>query len=211
MTSLQPLKRRRGRPPKDASGQNETRQQLVRAGVELLTEAGYSSTGLDAILKRVQIPKGSFYHYFKSKEAFGEVLIENYNSFFKAKLSKHLQVLPQQPLQGFYNFVDDAIAGLEKYNFRRGCLVGNLGQELYTLPAHYRQLLNEVFSEWQKLVADYLATEQRLGHISDKCDCQQQAALFWTGWEGAVLHAKLQQSAEPVRQFSDYFVAQLQQ
>lgn len=209
MTSTQPLKRRRGRPPKDASGQNETRLQLVRAGVELLTEAGYSSTGLDAILKRVQIPKGSFYHYFKSKEAFGEALIENYNSYFKAKLSKHLQTT-QQPLQGFFAFVDDAVFGLEKYHFRRGCLVGNLGQELNTLPAHYRQLLNEVFREWQSLVAGYLAAEQKLGHISEHCDCEQQAALFWTGWEGAVLHAKLQQSAEPLRQFSDYFAATLQ-
>ncbi|RUO46169.1 TetR family transcriptional regulator [Pseudidiomarina aquimaris] len=209
MTSIQPIKRRRGRPPKDASGHNEIRQQLVRAGVELLTEAGYSSTGLDAILKRVQIPKGSFYHYFKSKEAFGEALIANYNSFFKAKISKHLKAT-QEPLHGFFAFVDDAVAGLEKYHFRRGCLVGNLGQELNTLPVHYRQLLIEVFGEWQSLVADYLATEQKLGHISANRDCQREAALFWTGWEGAILHAKLQQSAEPMRQFSDYFAATLQ-
>lgn len=49
---------------------SDTRELLLRAGLEVLTEKGFAATGIDEILGRVGVPKGSFYHY-DSKEAFG--------------------------------------------------------------------------------------------------------------------------------------------
>jgi TetR/AcrR family transcriptional repressor of nem operon len=46
----------------------DTRNALVWCGTELLTERGFQITGIDEVLKRVGVPKGSFYHYFKSKD-----------------------------------------------------------------------------------------------------------------------------------------------
>ena len=198
--------RSRGRPKKNAEGHNQTRQRLLRAGMETLTQAGYSSTGLDTILKREGIPKGSFYYYFDSKEAFGKAIIGHYNQFFKSKLNKHLQSHNNKPLAGFHAFVEDAIAGIEKYQFQRGCLIGNLGQEMNTLPSDFRDLLAEVFTQWSELLAQYLRQEQQLGHIPEDLDCQQHSELFWIGWEGAVLHTKLQQQSRPIYLFADYFV-----
>lgn len=206
MTSENVKTRTRGRPRKSVDGHNHTRQRLLRAGIETLTQAGYSSTGLDTILKRERIPKGSFYYYFDSKEAFGEAIIGNYNQFFKNKLNKHLQSESNRPLSGFHAFVEDAIAGIEKYQFQRGCLIGNLGQELTTLPSGFRSLLADVFAQWSSLLANYLRQEQAFGHISERLDCQQHSELFWIGWEGAVLHTKLQQQARPIQLFTEYFV-----
>lgn len=199
-------KRTRGRPKKNVEGHNQTRQRLLRAGIESLTESGYSSIGLDSILKREGIPKGSFYYYFSSKEAFGQEIIESYNQFFKNKLVKCLQPSRQQPLSGFHAFVADAISGIEKYQFQRGCLIGNLGQELNTLPPSFRSQLAGVFSQWSDLLADYLREEQAYGHIANSLNCAQQSELFWIGWEGAVLHGKLQKSSQPIQLFADYFV-----
>ena len=63
-----PKKPRRGRPPKSERGFSDTKKQLIRSGLELITEYGFVSAGVDSIVKNVQVPKGSFYHYFKSKE-----------------------------------------------------------------------------------------------------------------------------------------------
>ena len=60
--------RRRGRPPKRGESPFDTRELLLRAGVEALTAKGFSATGIDEILRRVGVPKGSFYHHFKDKE-----------------------------------------------------------------------------------------------------------------------------------------------
>ena len=59
---------RRGRPPKIPREHGDTREALLRCGMEVLTTQGMSATGIDAVLKRVGVPKGSFYHYFDSKD-----------------------------------------------------------------------------------------------------------------------------------------------
>ena len=82
--------RRRGRPPRHREDVVETRDLLLRAGLEVLTEKGFSAAGIEEILGRVGVPKGSFYHYFDSKEAYGLDLIERYGAFFARKLDRHL-------------------------------------------------------------------------------------------------------------------------
>ncbi|MEN3754566.1 TetR/AcrR family transcriptional regulator [Mangrovibacter sp. SLW1] len=63
------MQKRRGRPPKEGRSREETQQALLRAGTEAMTSNGFTASGLDQILKSVGVPKGSFYYYFSSKEA----------------------------------------------------------------------------------------------------------------------------------------------
>jgi TetR/AcrR family transcriptional repressor of nem operon len=204
--------RRRGRPPKDlARPYTETRRELIQAGLALLTEKGYSSVGIDQILRSVNVPKGSFYHYFKSKEAFGQVLINAYADYFARKLDRFLLNADYPPLQRLRNFIDDAAQGMSRYTFRRGCLVGNLGQEMSLLPESFRQQLKEVFEDWQARTARCLREAQAAGEIGTELDCDRLAAWFWIGWEGAVLRAKLEASAQPLEIFAEGFFLRLQQ
>lgn len=209
MLDIQPAKRRRGRPPKHLQGFSETRHSLLDAGVEILTEKGFSAAGLDEILKRVNVPKGSFYHYFDSKEAFGLALIQHYDSFFERKLNGFLQDSQLAPLDRIRGFVDDAIQGMAKYEYRRGCLVGNLGQEMGSLPEPYRASLLMVFQSWQQKFAACLEEALAAGDIPAQSNSKQLAFIFWIGWEGAVLRAKLEQSPKPLQSFADYFLDSL--
>ncbi len=202
--------RRRGRPPKDsARPYAETRQILIQAGLAMLTEKGYSSVGIDQILRSVEIPKGSFYHYFKSKEVFGQALIEAYGEYFARKLDRFLLNTDVAPLQRLQNFIDDAGQGMARYAFRRGCLVGNLGQEMSLLPESFRQQLSAVFSDWQQRTARCLREAQSEGTLSAEQDCDRLAAWFWIGWEGAVLRAKLEASTLPLEIFAEGFFQRL--
>ena len=200
-----PTQRRRGRPPKHQQGINETRDTLLRSGVEILTEKGFSAAGLDEILKRVNVPKGSFYHYFNSKEAYGAALIQHYDNFFAHKLDTFLQDTQLKPLDRIKGFVQDATNGMERFGFRRGCLVGNLGQEMGALPEPYRELLKSIFERWQQKTETCLKEAQQAGDISKNLDCKSLALVFWIGWEGAVLRAKLEQNQNPLQQFSNFF------
>src|SRR5574343_1401956 len=104
--------RRRGRPPKSRDALTDTRELLLRAGLETLTEKGFATAGLDEILGRVGVPKGSFYHYFASKEAFGLALIQRYGDFFAHKIDRHLRNPALPPLGRLRAFVEDAKAGM---------------------------------------------------------------------------------------------------
>ena len=143
MTISKP-KVRRGRPPKVARSFDDTREALLRCGMEVLTEQGFAATGLDAVLKRVSVPKGSFYHYFDSKEAFVQQVMQRYAAYFAHKLDTWLLDDTAPPLERISNFVEDAKAGMARHAFRRGCLVGNLGQEVSALPPSFRQALENM-------------------------------------------------------------------
>ncbi|ERS09719.1 TetR family transcriptional regulator [Marinobacter sp. EN3] len=203
-----PVKRRRGRPPKfSAASYQNTRDALIQVGLGVLTEKGYSYTGIDEILRQAGVPKGSFYHYFDNKEAFGRALIEAYGQFFAKKLERSLSDASLSPLARIQAFVDGAKAGMQKFDYRRGCLIGNLGQEMAALPESFRSLLCAVFRDWESRVERVLEEARKLGEVSQSLSCDQMAQFFWTGWEGAVLRAKLEQSPEPLDRFAQGFMA----
>jgi TetR/AcrR family transcriptional repressor of nem operon len=182
---------------------------LVRAGLVALTEKGFSATGLDAILKTVGVPKGSFYHYFESKEAFGAELIDRYGEHFARRLDRLFTDDAGSPLARLEAFIVDADAAMERFAFSRGCLVGNLGQEMGALPESFRQQLSDVFADWQRRTAKCLRAAQAAGEIRGHHDVDQLAAFFWIGWEGAVLRAKLERSGAALRTFADGFFAMI--
>ena len=200
------ITRRRGRPPKNpAAALQDTRAVLIRTGVAVLTEKGYSAVGLDEILRLAQVPKGSFYHYFESKEAFGQALISAYAEYFARKLDRWFLDEATPPLQRLRNFVADAQAGMTRHAFRRGCLVGNLGQEMGSLPESFRAQLVQVFEDWQARTAACLQAAQQAGQIAAAQDCGRLAHFFWAGWEGAVLRAKLERSCVPLAVYAQGF------
>ena len=57
---------------------NETREHLLATGEQVCLQRGFTGMGLSEMLALAEVPKGSFYHYFRSKEAFGVALLERY-------------------------------------------------------------------------------------------------------------------------------------
>ena len=196
---------KRGRPPKGGLGYEDTREALIRGGMELLTEQGFINTGLDQILKKVNVPKGSFYHYFENKEAFGYVVLESYSEYFIHKLDKHLVYSELPALERLQSFMDDAIQGVERFDFKRGCLVGNLTQEFGSSHEFFKQKLEEVFKEWKLLIANCLEFAKTEGSLAADADCEKLAEFFWIGWEGAVMHSKLNQNKQAMELFGEQF------
>jgi TetR/AcrR family transcriptional regulator, transcriptional repressor for nem operon len=202
-------KPRRGRPPKDPRVHADTRDTLIRAGMEMLTGQSFAATGLDAVLKRVNIPKGSFYHYFESKEAFGRELMAAYDAYFCAKLDRWLLDDTRPALERLGAFVEDAAKGMARHGYTRGCLVGNLGVEVDILPEDFRETLERILQGWQARIVACLREAQREGTVAKRIDLAALASFFWIGWEGAVLRARLVRNAAPLDTFFRGFIAGL--
>lgn len=176
----------------------------------MLTEKGFSAVSIDEMLSAARMPKGSFYHYFASKEAFGMALIDAYADYFARKLDRCFEDEGRPPLDRLRAFFADAKAGMARFGYRRGCLVGNLGQEMGTLPEPFRDRLVAVFRDWEALLARCLSAAQSAGQIAPEADCDWLARFFWIGWEGAVLRAKLERGPAALDDFAMGFLALLQ-
>ena len=205
-----PLPRRpRGRPSQHGQSYADTRELLIRRGTELLSQRGVSATGLDEILKSLGVPKGSFYHYFPSKDAFVLVVLDAYTAYLLRKLDRHFGNDLLSPLNRVQAFVDDACNGVERYDYSRGCLVGNLGQEVGTLNETIVRRLESIFQSWEARFAVCLQASVVAGEVRSTTDCAAMAHAFWIGWEGAILRARLMRSTKPMHAFFKLFLSAL--
>ena len=187
----------------------ETKTKLIRAGLELFTERGFDGVSLGDILTRTSLPKGCFYHHFADKEAFVLSVIAAYDAYFLKKLDRHFGHAELPPLLRLQAFIDDAAVGLKKYHFKRGCLVGNLGQEMGGHTPAIRKALVKVWRHWEQRVAALLEEAQARRDISSKSHPEEIAIAFWMGWEGAVLRSKMVAKADPLHLFAAYFFQNL--
>ncbi|WP_372626681.1 TetR/AcrR family transcriptional regulator [Arsukibacterium sp.] len=203
------LKRRRGRPKISQDAPANTKAVLLRAGLTWLTTTGFNLSSLDNILRSVQVPKGSFYHHFDNKEDFGLQVLDQYRRYFENKLDRSLKNDSVAPLQRLKNFMADASTSMARYDYRRGCLIGNLEVEVATLPTAFHQAIIDTYHSWQNKVAGCLRLAQAQGEISPDKECQYLAEIFWIGWEGAVSRARLVSSDIPLHQFGQFFLQQL--
>lgn len=202
-------RRPRGRPARNGLDYADTRVLLIRRGIEMLTTQGVSATALDDVLKSINVPKGSFYHYFDSKDAFVAATLDAYAEYFARKLDRHFGKQELAPLARLASFVDDACRGVERHDFARGCLVGNLGQEVGVLDETLRLRLEAILVDWERRLAGCLDDALAAGELAVDVDRPALAHAFWVGWEGAILRARLSRSTAPMQAFFKLFLAAL--
>jgi len=179
----------------------DTRSELIRVGTELINRSGYHATGIDAVLKLAGVPKGSFYHHFKSKEDFGLAVVDHFADRLERNLARFLDYKEVAPLERIRDFLDDRTARLAQGQFTRGCLLGNLGQELADLNERFRERLEGAFKMWQKRMARCLQEAQQRGELSVDLDPNLTAGFILSSFQGALLHAKTTKSLQPMQDF----------
>jgi len=64
------------------------RQEIVAVAAELFGERGYDAVSLDDVAERLDVTKGSLYHYFSGKEELGSAAIEALGTTWTARLAE---------------------------------------------------------------------------------------------------------------------------
>lgn len=180
-----------------------TRDTLIHVGAELIAEQGYHATGLNAVLKAAAVPKGSFYHYFASKEDFGLAVIDAFAETYAPRLEALLVddgCAPLERLRRFFAAGRDDMAGCDH---SRGCLIGNLGQELSARSALFRERLDAILKGWEARIVGCLEQARARGELAPEADCEALASVILSGWQGALLRAKTLKSVTPLMHFED--------
>ena len=199
-------------PIRESSNKGESkRQMLINIGTVIFTQKGFSSTSLDEIVVTAKIPKGSFYYYFRGKEDFAIEVIKNYGNYFSRKLERILNDATKSPIERLKAFMNEATRGVMQYEFKRGCLIGNLSQEMASLEEGFRIELLDVIRDWRDRIEACIEEAKQVGEINVVLDSDILSRFFWSAWEGAVLCAKLEQSEKPLQIVSEVFIDQLLQ
>lgn len=183
-----------------------TRNTLLEAGRQVFLEHGYASAGIDHIVQRAGIPKGSFYYYFKSKEQFGLAVIDEFAARSEARLAEALDDASRSPLERIQRYFEESLHRLATAQCRDGCLIGRLGQEMAGQNETYRARIDEIFSAWTCRLADCIRESQQAGELPNHWGPEMLAEVWLSGWQGALLRARTARSTRPPRRFLDFMI-----
>ena len=175
------------------------RVKLLDQGVTMLMGQGFHGTGLKEILEAAKIPKGSFYNYFDSKEAYCAEVIRHYIEPFIIQLQGHLQQPGMDALTGLRNYFNELIGELEKNQFKGGCLLGNLMGELGDTSEICRLSLLEAVNRYRDLIMQGLLKAQQQGTVRNDLTAESMADLLVDTWQGVLLRMKIEKSVMPLQ------------
>ncbi len=181
----------------------ELREKLLDQGVTLLMEQGYHGTGLQELVQSVGVPKGSFYNYFPSKEAFSAEVVKHYIEPFISQLDSHLQrrdVNAETALKAYFN---ELIEEAERRDFKGGCLLGNLMGEIGDTSDLCQTSLREAVRRYRDKLQEGLARAQQEGGFRKDLAAKDMADLLVNLWQGALLRMKIERSVRPLTQCCD--------
>jgi TetR/AcrR family transcriptional repressor of nem operon len=196
MNSRSPAKRG----PKPNPG---TREKLIQSGIQAIHAGGYGATGIQSIVELADVPKGSFYNFFPSKEAFAAEVINAYSSRGQERLRGFLlnrEVSPRARLEAYF---DDRIKAFRAAQYVRGCLMGNFSAEAADQSALIREGLTRHFGAWCELLEACIAEAQKQGEFSDRFPASLLAKFLLNSWEGALLRMRAEKSDGPLLDFKE--------
>jgi TetR/AcrR family transcriptional repressor of nem operon len=168
-----------------------TKDALLREGIKQLSEHGYHGTGIKQVLDAVQVPKGSFYNYFGSKEAYVAEIINEYNhqalAMFDSFIAQSNASAIEQ-LKTIYRFMLNKLS--DNY-CQQGCLIGSIAAEIGNRFALCQGAMQAGVNEWLTRLERLLSAGQSEGSIRPDIPAVDLAELIWSAWEGSLIKMKM--------------------
>jgi TetR/AcrR family transcriptional repressor of nem operon len=180
-----------------ARGTSDVRQGILDVGQRIMAAKGYSAVGLNEILAAAGVPKGSFYHYFGSKDAFGEALLEDYFEGYLADIDRVLAepgLTMGERLMNYWRIWQDT----QSFHDCQGkCLAVKLGVEVADLSEPMRAVLKRGTSGITDRLASAIEAGNADGSLPDCGDPHAVAQSLYQLWVGASVMVKIEKSLAP--------------
>jgi len=171
-------------------GEPSTRELLIQEGLKSFLAYGYDGVGIGPVLSAVKVPKGSFYHFFRSKEAFAIAVLEAYvarYASFRETLQTDKTRPPLSRLRSHFEALEKELIAEFPAG---GCLYGVLSQTIATLGPMLRKRLQESFQTWQRSILHVLQQAQDSGDLDPTINAEDAAAFLIDAYEGALIRMK---------------------
>src|SRR5258708_10963836 len=181
-----------------------TREHLVDVGLGLMHQNGYNATGLTDILKAANVPKGSFYHHFGSKEEFAAAALESYGMREREHAAAFLNDATAPPLKCLRRYFSDLVKIYGQKGAIPGCMMGRFSLEIAEESPKLRKRISASFDHWQDTIAMVIRQAIAQKELPAGSDPKSLAGFLLNSWEGALLRSQAEKSNAPLETFMRY-------
>ena len=178
-----------------------TKERILAAAEDLMLAKSFHSVGLNEILSAVKVPKGSFYHYFTSKEQFGVELIRHYVSeatAFKRRMLLTDQ-LSENPYERLVTFCNGSVARSAECSCQPACLITKLCAEVATMSDDMRGEVARGMKDWSEIYAQVVEEGQRKKVIRADLKPKVAGYVLHDVWLGAMQRMMVERNVAPLR------------
>ena len=181
----------------------DKRDLILAKGTEVMTLRGYHGAGVQEIVQAAGVPKGSFYHYFASKEDFAKQALEY---LYAPRLQRYALALanaeqtPRTRILDYYQDLVEHFAAQEKLEYH--CFIASLGFEMAELAPSIGQQVEQIFQRSAEILQACLEEAQQMGEIGADEDCANLAMFITNAWQGALTRLKVSARTEALAAFT---------
>lgn len=176
---------------------NDVRENILATGQRIMAGKGFSAVGLNEILATAGVPKGSFYHYFGSKDAFGEALLESYFEHYLAELDETLGQPDQTMAERLMAYWQNWQENQSFYDCQGKCLAVKLGAEVADLSETMRLALKRGTTGIIERLANAIESGVADGSLSIEGSAHDNAESLYQLWLGASVMVKIARTTRP--------------
>ncbi len=180
---------------------HDTRERILAAGAEVIGKKGFNGAGLAEILQAAGVPKGSFYHYFGSKEDFGVALIERARDEYLLSLRPILADRKRPAVERLRAVFTETREECAATGPTVECLIPKLALETGNLSEPVHAAVRCAYQLWNALLAQVIREGQAAGEISRRHDPDRLAGVLVMLWEGAAVRMQIDRSIQPLDDF----------
>lgn len=182
----------------------DTREHILSTAEPLVLGKGFTALGLTELLSAAGVPKGSFYHYFRSKEQFGQALLERDFANYDARLASHFAAEPGRMRDRLLSYFAGWITQACQADSHGSCLAVKLAGEVCDLSEPMREALAVGMAQVCARLADAIARAAAEGSLATCADPAALADALYAMWLGAALRTKVMRDSSPlVRALAD--------
>lgn len=176
----------------------DTRRIIIETAQRIMARRGYSAVGINEVLAEAGVPKGSFYHYFASKDAFGEAILKSYFADYLTDMDGVLAQPGQSAAERLMAYWQQWRQTQSLDECQGKCLAVKLGAEVADLSELMRLALkdgtNAIVDRIERTIADGLED----GSLSVDGEVRDVAQALYDMWLGASVMAKIHRSLDPL-------------
>jgi len=176
----------------------ELPKHILTVAQNIIGAKGYAAVGLTEILTAANVPKGSFYHYFKSKDAFGEAMLNQYFEDYLFELDGILNAPGKPMAERLIDYWRHWQNTQESFDCQGKCLAVKLAAEVADLSEAMRLALKAgtagIIDRLENAIEGGIAD----GSLKIGNNASELAHTLYQLWLGASLMAKITRTKEPL-------------
>ena len=177
--------------------ERDQREKLLDAGVRVVHARGLAATGVRDIAMAAGVPQGSFTNHFRSKEAFGILVLDRYAERIDAIMCETLGDDTRAPAERLVAYFDRIAKSAAEAQWRRGCMVPDLAGEITFHDGALRARLCAVLAQQSARFESVV----RLLRPGDEAGAADLAAFLLAAWHGTLLRMKVERNASALDRF----------